>query len=77
MLGLFDAIRSAASKSDLSTVQKKAGELADVARNLRLALESSGPPPPAIAVEGQAVMGAASEVERRARAVATCAGASA
>lgn len=72
--GLFEAISAAASRFDVPTVQVRAGELADVARDLRLALESSGPPPPAIAVEGPAVIEAASELERNGRAVARCAG---
>jgi len=72
---LFDSISSAASKQDLPTVQAKAGELVQVAGNLRSALESEGPPPPAIGGEGRAVIAAASELERTGRAVASCTGA--
>ncbi len=74
IVDLSDAIRSAATRLDLTTVQEKSGELADVARKFRLALESSGPPPPSIAVEGPAVIAAASGLERNARAVASCVG---
>jgi hypothetical protein len=74
LVDLFDTISAAASRLDLATVQQKSGELADVAQNLRAALESSGPPPPPIADEGPAVIAAASELERNGRAVASCLG---
>ncbi len=59
---------------DLRPLKSTAAEVANGARDWRIALQAAGPPPDEIAVEGRALIETLADLETTARNVATCIG---
>lgn len=68
----LDGVSKAADPLDMPNLKRASGKLADSLRLFRLSLESSGPPPASIAIQGRAVIEASRQWEESSRRLANC-----